>query len=86
MADKIKLVSVDSDLCIGCGVCEGITEDSGYFKLVDGISEVEIEDYDAVDAELIDQAINDCPVGAISKETEEEVAQFLNKGVVWRGQ
>ncbi|MEI6498550.1 MAG: ferredoxin [bacterium] len=70
MSDKISKVIVDADLCIGCGVCEGIAESEGYFKLVDGISEVEVDDYDNVDTDLIDQAINDCPVGAISKETE----------------
>lgn len=72
MSEKIKLVKVDSELCIGCGVCEQMTESEGYFKLVDGISEVEINDYENLDTDVIDQVINDCPVGAISKELADE--------------
>lgn len=68
-----KKLTVDAETCIGCGSCEGIAPE--YFHLKDGISHV-IKEYDEKDADDIEEAINDCPVQAISlvdaNKTEEE--------------
>lgn len=61
---KGKKIVVDQELCIGCGGCVGVAPD--YFKLNDeGKSEV-IKDYDEADAKLIEEAVDSCPVQAIS--------------------
>jgi len=62
-----KKIVVDCDACIGCGTCESIAPD--YFEIVDGVSEVK-KAYDEKDASDIDDAINNCPVQAISLESE----------------
>lgn len=67
-----KVVKVDKDICIGCATCEGIAPD--YFKIEDGLAHA-IKDYSEEDADLIEEAINNCPVQAISiVDGEEEVA------------
>jgi ferredoxin len=63
---------VDSEKCIGCGVCEG--EDSEIFKVIDGKAEVQYQNAEgeAIDFEThqdaIERAIGGCPVAAISLE------------------
>ena len=57
-------IIVDEDMCIGCGSCESIAPE--YF-LVDGKSKVKKE-YQESDKDLINEAINACPVNAISLE------------------
>lgn len=52
-----------ADTCIGCGTCEGIAKK--YFEVVDGMSTV-IASYDEADADLIQEAVDSCPVQAIS--------------------
>jgi ferredoxin len=57
---------INQEICIGCGACEGICPE--VFKLTDGKSSViEMADYSAY-KEKIDQAIEACPVQAISIE------------------
>ena len=63
MAEK-KLV-VDPEKCIGCGACEQTAGE--YFKMVDELSAV-IKEYDEKDADIVEDAINGCPVQAISLE------------------
>lgn len=59
-----KKLSVDKDKCIGCGSCVSIAEE--YFKLgEDGKSEV-IKKYDEKNKDLVSEAIDACPVGAIT--------------------
>jgi len=58
-----KVIEVNHDVCIGCATCEGIAPD--YFKVEDGLAHV-IKDYSEEDSDLIDEAINSCPVQAIS--------------------
>jgi len=66
-----KVIKINEDTCIGCGTCEGIAPD--YFKVEDGLSKV-IKDYSETDNDFIEEAVNSCPVQAISvvKKTEEE--------------
>lgn len=55
--------TVDQDMCIGCGMCAGIAPDS--FRMNgDGKAEFYAESDDAA----VQQAIDGCPVSAISKE------------------
>lgn len=71
---------VDHDLCIGCGLCEGM--DGVVFKVLEGKSEVQVQDaegnmidYDA-HRDTIDKSIGACPVQAISwGGAEEEVPE-----------
>lgn len=60
-----KKIQIDETLCIGCGTCENIAPE--YFKIEDGISVVKKE-YDVKDADLISEAIDNCPTGAIKEE------------------
>lgn len=63
-----RIPYVDPDECTGCGLCEEICPD--VFKLNDdGIADV-IDPHGAT-AELIQEAINECPVDAISWVEEE---------------
>jgi ferredoxin len=68
-----KAVKVDHDVCIGCATCEGIAPD--YFKIEDGLAHV-VKNYSEEDNDLIEEAINNCPVQAISiSDAEEEAAE-----------
>lgn len=55
---------VSHDLCIGCGTCEGLCPET--FKLVDGKSTV--VEGGACSEEKLQEAVQSCPVGAISLE------------------
>lgn len=55
--------TVNQDTCIGCGSCESICP--AVFKLEGGKAQVMEADYEA-NKECIDDALNSCPVGAIS--------------------
>lgn len=57
---------VNKELCIGCGACEGVCPE--VFKLNDGKSEVVAMDDYSQYKDKIDQAIDTCPVQAISIE------------------
>jgi len=54
------MVKVDKEKCIGCGACASVCPEG--FEIVDGKSRVKNEK-----AKCIDEAINICPVEAISK-------------------
>lgn len=56
---------VNQETCIGCGTCESICP--AVFKMNDGKAAVIEADYEANQAE-IKQAIDSCPVTAISLE------------------
>lgn len=54
---------VDKDLCVGCGLCTQVCSD--VFEMAsDGTAEVVAGA--AIDADCIQDAIDQCPVGAIS--------------------
>lgn len=60
---KIKV----NENCIGCGACEGCCPE--VFKINDeGLSEVVCKDASKVDEEKVQEAIDGCPVAAITKE------------------
>lgn len=56
---------VVNDNCIGCGMCQAIDEE--HFEM-DGTSTVISQDN--LDSENLNNAIESCPVGAISIEEE----------------
>ena len=57
-------VSVDEDLCTGCGLCEQTC--SEVFELgADGVAHVK-DDADCDDAGCCEQAAEQCPVDAIT--------------------
>ncbi len=59
-----KKIILDSELCIGCGSCEAIAPE--HFVLEDdGKSHIK-KQYSDEDKEIIAEAINSCPVKAIS--------------------
>jgi len=63
-------VSVDKDLCIGCGVCEGIAPE--LFSLENApIAEVLLSPVPAESQEAARQAAADCPEGAILVKEDE---------------
>ena len=53
---------VDQDICIGCGMCSGIEPDA-FLMNSDGKGECYAEGDDA----KVQEAIDSCPVGAISE-------------------
>lgn len=58
--------TVDQDVCIGCGMCTGIAPN--HFQMNDaGKAEAFQEAADA-EKDQVQQAIDSCPVGAISWE------------------
>jgi ferredoxin len=57
---------INQETCIGCGTCEGICPE--VFKLTDGKAQViELADY-ATYKDQINQAVDSCPVQAITIE------------------
>ncbi|MGI6052428.1 MAG: ferredoxin [Bilifractor sp.] len=54
--------NVDQDICVGCGMCTGIAPDS--FQMND---EGKAEFIAESDDKLVQEAIDSCPVSAISK-------------------
>lgn len=60
-------VVVNRDNCIGCGACEATC--SEVFNLDDeGISTVITDNFDDVDEDTLNEAVESCPTGAIEKE------------------
>ena len=63
-----KKISVNDDLCIGCGSCEAIAPD--HFELKDdGKSHVK-KQFAPEDEKVIKEAIDSCPVNAIELSDE----------------
>jgi ferredoxin len=57
-------VKVDEDVCVGSGNCEETCPK--LFKLVDGISRVQVDPVPEEEEGCAQEAVNGCPVGAIS--------------------
>lgn len=58
-------VVLDYDECIGCGSCVEVCPD--VFAMIDGEEKAEVIDPDST-ADCVEEAIDICPVEAISKE------------------
>ncbi len=56
-------VSIDEDKCIGCGTCSAMAGD--FFKLENGKAKVIRQPTNAQEEEMIKNAVNFCPTGAI---------------------
>jgi ferredoxin len=56
-------VSIDADLCTGCGACSDDVPD--VFVLNDDIAEVTTPEVPADLEDAVQQAVEDCPVEAI---------------------
>ena len=65
----MKKLEVDQNKCIGCGACVSYAPE--YFDFNDeGLSEAKTQE--SLDSEEVEQAIEVCPVGAISLEEKPE--------------
>ncbi len=65
------MIKIDQDKCLRCGMCTGIAMDIFDFD-DDGNIKVDEELINEDNIELVEDAINSCPVGAISKDEENE--------------
>ena len=69
-----KKITVDGDICIGCGACVDNSTDSetkeACFELNDEGKSKPIKEYSEETAELIQAAIDGCPVDAIKLSDE----------------
>lgn len=54
------MVKVDTNKCVGCGACASICPDG--FEIKNGKAKVKNQK-----ADCVDEAIENCPVGAISR-------------------
>jgi ferredoxin len=57
-------VTVDPDICVGLGNCEASCPN--IFKLMDGISRVQVETVPQEEEDCVQGAVDRCPVGAVS--------------------
>ena len=58
---------VDKDLCIGCGVCPSVAPTM--FEMNDeGLADVIVDEIPAGEEDLAEEAVESCPVGAITVE------------------
>ena len=58
---------VDQDLCIGCGVCPSVAP--SMFEMNDeGLADVIVDEIPAGEEDLAEEAVEACPVGAITIE------------------
>lgn len=62
-------INIDQDKCLRCGMCTGIAMDIFEFD-DEGNIVAHTENVTEENKDSVDDAINSCPVGAISKEEE----------------
>ncbi len=66
--EKLK---VNSEMCIGCGLC--VSQNEEYFEFNDeGLSTAKKEDVKEEDKKELLNIVESCPVGAITIEEEKE--------------
>ena len=63
---KVKI----NDRCIGCGSCVAITDQEIFDFNDDGLAYAKVEYISKEDKEIVEDAINGCPTGAIEKISE----------------
>ena len=68
MAKKHQVV-IDSEKCIGCGMCNGLCP-KVFFMNEEGVAEAVDQDVDAADLGNAEEAMENCPVGAIEEQQE----------------
>lgn len=59
-------VTVDKDACIGCGLCADTCPE--VFELIDDKATVKVTEIPESKLELVKEAVDNCPVDAISLE------------------
>ena len=59
-------VNVDTDVCIGFGNCEETCPK--VFKVIGGISHVQVDEVEAQDQDCVRSAAKKCPSGALTYE------------------
>ena len=59
---------VDQSKCIDCGNCVALTESNVFDFNDDGLAECTLKEIPADLEDLTNEAIEECPTGAISKE------------------
>jgi ferredoxin len=70
----MEKLNVNSDICIGCGLC--VSQNEEYFEFNDeGLSTVKKDNVDANDKKDLLNIVESCPVGAITIEEEKEVTE-----------
>lgn len=67
-------IEVNKDLCTGCGMCVSIDSDIFEFD-ADGKSSVKMDEIPEEKRQAAMEAIESCPVGAISEVTEEMASE-----------
>jgi ferredoxin len=60
----VMKAKVDQDVCIGSGNCEATCPT--IFKVVDGKSQVQVDTVPEKEESCVEEAVDGCPVGAIS--------------------
>lgn len=66
-----KVVKVNKDKCLGCGMCVGINPDVFDFD-DDGLAKANNDKINEENKELVNNAIDSCPVSAIEVKEENE--------------
>lgn len=66
-----KIVKVNKDKCLGCGMCVGINPDVFSFD-DDGLAKANNDMINEENKDEVNNAIDSCPVGAIEVHEEEE--------------
>lgn len=62
-----KMIKVNKEKCLGCGMCVGINSDIFEFD-DDGLAKADNDKINENNENDVEDAINSCPVGAIEKE------------------
>jgi ferredoxin len=59
----MTFIEADTDICIGYGHCARVA--AKYFDVREGVVEVRRFEVDAIDAQVLSEAVDHCPSGAL---------------------